>query len=163
QAGQQAEAARIAAEQLQAAVRRELLGNELDRQIPLDHLPQAAYAQAHQRGLRELRDDMGMSALWIRWQAPLIHADLNLTRSACSGSQGLRFASSTCFASILMKPMYSRATSAESMPPPDHWSSPRDTVLGTRLDGRTPECRERSGFTASRSGGQDVMRRSGVE
>src|SRR2546427_8055025 len=84
QAGQQAEAARIAAEQLQAAVRRELLGNELDRQIPLDHLPQAAYAQAHQRGLRELRDDMGMSALWIRWQAPLIHADLNLTRSAFS-------------------------------------------------------------------------------
>src|SRR2546426_2169826 len=84
QAGQQAEAARIAAEQLQAAVRRELLGNELDRQIPLDHLPQAAYAQAHQRGLRELRDDMGMSALWIRWQAAPIHADLNLTRSTFS-------------------------------------------------------------------------------
>src|SRR6266568_411299 len=81
---QQAEAARIAAEQLEAAVRRELLGNELDGQISLDHPPQAAYAQAHQRGLRELRDDMGMSALWIRWKAPLIHADLDLKPSVFS-------------------------------------------------------------------------------
>ncbi len=84
QPGQQAEAARIAAEQLEAAVRRELLGNELDGQISLDHPPQAAYAQAHQRGLRELRDDMGMSALWIRWKAPLIHADLDLKPSVFS-------------------------------------------------------------------------------
>src|SRR5206468_12545553 len=84
QPGQQAEAARIAAEQLEAAVRRELLGNELDGQISLDHPPQAAYAQAHQRGLRELRDDMGMSALWIRWKAPLIHTDLALTPSVFS-------------------------------------------------------------------------------
>src|SRR6266403_523413 len=84
QSVRQPEPADIAPEQLQAAVRRELLGHELDRQIPLDHSPQAAYAQAHQRGLRELRDDMGMSALWIRWKAPLIHTDLALTPSVFS-------------------------------------------------------------------------------
>jgi hypothetical protein len=33
--------------QLQAAVRRERLGHELDREITLDHPPQARYAQAH--------------------------------------------------------------------------------------------------------------------
>src|SRR5207247_5959378 len=32
-----------------------------DGQIWLEHPPQAAYGQAHQRGLRELRDDMWMS------------------------------------------------------------------------------------------------------
>jgi len=82
----QAESAHIAAEQLQTAVRRELLGNELDRQISLDHPPQTAYAQAHQRGLRELRDDMGMSALWIGWQAPRIHTALDLAPSVISDS-----------------------------------------------------------------------------
>jgi hypothetical protein len=68
------EPVQVAADQLQAAVGRELLSHELDRQITLDHAPQAPYSQAHQRGLLELRDDMGMSVLWIRWKAPLIHA-----------------------------------------------------------------------------------------
>jgi hypothetical protein len=73
QAGHHITPVQISAHQLQAAARREILLHELDRQITLDHAPQAPYAQAHQRGLLELRDDMGMSALSIRWKAPLIH------------------------------------------------------------------------------------------
>src|SRR5438034_7050127 len=57
QSGIQAEPADIAVEQLEPAVRRQLLRHELDRQISLDHLPQAAYAQTHQRGLRERKSD----------------------------------------------------------------------------------------------------------
>jgi len=34
---------------------------------------QGAYAQAHQRGLRESREDMGMSDLLIRGSARLMH------------------------------------------------------------------------------------------
>ena len=56
QPARQLDPAQVAAQQFQAAVRRELLGNERDRQIPLDHLPQGAYAQAHQRGLLESRE-----------------------------------------------------------------------------------------------------------
>jgi hypothetical protein len=63
----------VAAQQFQPAVRRELLRNERDRQIPLDHLPQGAYAQAHQRGLLESESDVGTSTLLIRGQAPLMH------------------------------------------------------------------------------------------
>ena len=78
------EPVQIAADQLQAAVGRELLAHELDRQITLDHAPQAPYSQAHQRGLLELRDDMGMSALSIRWKAPLIHATRSFLPSGIS-------------------------------------------------------------------------------
>src|SRR5206468_969341 len=73
QSGIQAEPADIAVEQLEPAVRRPLLRHELDRQISLDHLPQAAYAQTHQRGLRERKSDVGTSALLIRGEAPLMH------------------------------------------------------------------------------------------
>ena len=73
QPARQIDPAHVAAQQFEAAVRRELLGNERDRQIPLDHLPQRAYAQAHQRGLHESRVDMGMSTLLIRGSAPLVH------------------------------------------------------------------------------------------
>src|SRR5438445_5118086 len=59
----QAEPAHVAMEQLEPAVRRQLLRHELDRQISLDHLPQAAYAQTYQRGLRERKSDVGTSAL----------------------------------------------------------------------------------------------------
>src|SRR5207245_6403531 len=69
----QAEPAHVAMEQLEPAVRRQLLRHELDRQISLDHLPQAAYAQTHQRGLRERKSDVGTSALLIRGEAPLMH------------------------------------------------------------------------------------------
>ncbi len=41
----------VAPEQLQAAVRGQLLGYELDMPRPLDHPSQARYAQTHQRGL----------------------------------------------------------------------------------------------------------------
>jgi hypothetical protein len=58
-----------------------LLGNEHDGQIPLDHLPQGAYAQAHQRSLHESKVDMGISTFLIRGTAPLVH----LTHS-CSPS-----------------------------------------------------------------------------
>src|SRR3546814_8966321 len=39
------------------------LGHELDREITLDHPPQARYAQAHQRGLQCERECMGMLSL----------------------------------------------------------------------------------------------------
>ena len=73
QPARQFDLAHVPAQQFQAAVRREPLGNERDRQISLDHLSQRAYAQAHQRGLRGSREDMGMSALLIRGSAPLMH------------------------------------------------------------------------------------------
>ena len=72
QSARQIEPVHVAADQLQPAVRRQVLGDERDGQIPLDHLPQRAYAQAHQRGLRESRVDMGMSSLLIRGIAPLM-------------------------------------------------------------------------------------------
>src|SRR3989441_11143932 len=71
QSGIQAERGDLAVEQLEPAVRRQLLRHELDRQISLDRLPQAAYAQTHQRGLRERKSDVGTSALLIRGEAPL--------------------------------------------------------------------------------------------
>jgi hypothetical protein len=63
----------VPAEQLEPTVGRERLRYERDRQIPLDHLPQGAYAQAHQRGLHESKSDVGTSALLIRRKAPLMH------------------------------------------------------------------------------------------
>jgi len=65
--------AQVAAQQFQTAVRRQLLRDERDRQIPLDHLSQGAYAQAHQRGLRESKSDVGTSTPLIRGEAPLMH------------------------------------------------------------------------------------------
>ena len=73
QAARELEVPHIPPQQFEAAVRRELLGHECDRQISLDHLPQGAYAQTHQRGLRELKSDVGTSALLIRGEAPLMH------------------------------------------------------------------------------------------
>src|SRR5207245_8633476 len=73
QSGIQAEPAHIAVEQLEPAVRRQLLRHALNRQISLDHLPQPAYAQTHQRGLRERKSDVGTSALLIHRKAPLMH------------------------------------------------------------------------------------------
>jgi hypothetical protein len=73
QAARKLEAAHVPPHQFEATVRGELLRDERDRQIPLDHLPQRLYAQAHQRGLRESKSDMGMSALLIRREAPLMH------------------------------------------------------------------------------------------
>jgi hypothetical protein len=45
----------VASEELEAAVRRPALRNELDGEITLDHPPQTPYLQAHQRGLLESR------------------------------------------------------------------------------------------------------------
>jgi hypothetical protein len=65
--------AQITREQLQTAVRRERLGHELDREITLDHPPQARYRQAHQRGLHCERECMGMLSLETALEASLIH------------------------------------------------------------------------------------------
>ena len=65
--------AQIASEQLQAAIRRERLRHELDRQITLDHSSQARYAQPHQRGLQCEGSDVGAFSLKSTPGAPLIH------------------------------------------------------------------------------------------
>jgi hypothetical protein len=69
----------IAPEQLQAAVRRERLGDELDREITLDHPPQARYAQAHQRGLQCERECIGVFSLKSALEASLIHVPRTVT------------------------------------------------------------------------------------
>jgi hypothetical protein len=56
----------IAAQQFQPTVRRELLRDELDRQIALDHPAQARYAQPHQRGLQCEGMNVGPFSLIIR-------------------------------------------------------------------------------------------------
>jgi len=73
------EPVQVAAHQLKATVRREILLYELDRQITLDHSPQAPYAQAHQRGLQCEGSDIGVFSLSIAQEAPLIHIDRNFT------------------------------------------------------------------------------------
>ena len=73
QSARQRDPAHVPAQQFEATVRRELLTNERNRQIPLDHLSQRAYAQAHQRGLLESESDVGTSTLLIRGFAPLMH------------------------------------------------------------------------------------------
>jgi hypothetical protein len=65
--------AQIASEQLQAAVGRERLGHELDREITLDHPSQARYAQTHQRGLQWVRECIGVLSLETALEASLIH------------------------------------------------------------------------------------------
>src|SRR5262249_58714981 len=69
----QIDLAQIAPEQFQAAVRRERLGDELDREIPLAHPPQGRYRQAHQRGLQCARECIGVLSLETALEASLIH------------------------------------------------------------------------------------------
>ena len=69
----QVDLAQIPPEQLQAAVGRERLGHELDREITLDHPTQARYAQAHQRGLQCVRECIGVLSLETALEASLIH------------------------------------------------------------------------------------------
>jgi hypothetical protein len=73
QSAWQLDPAHVPAQQFEAAIGRELLRNARDRQIPLDHLSQRAYAQTHQRGLLESESDVGTSTLLIRGFAPLMH------------------------------------------------------------------------------------------
>ena len=84
QSARQLDPAHVTAQQFEAAVRRELLRNERNRQIPLDHLSQPAYAQAHQRGLLESESDVGTSTLLIRGFAPLMHFGRSGTPSVIS-------------------------------------------------------------------------------
>ena len=68
----------VAAEQLQPAVRGQLLVHELDMQLSLDHSSQARYAQTHQGGLLCVGSDMGMSSpLKNAQEAVLFHGVLN--------------------------------------------------------------------------------------
>jgi hypothetical protein len=69
----QIDLAQIAPEQFQAAVRRQRLRNELDREITLDPPPQARYAQTHQRGLQCVRECIGVLSLETALEASLIH------------------------------------------------------------------------------------------
>jgi len=84
QSARQREPAHVPAQQFEATVRRELLRNERNRQIPLDHLSQRAYAQAHQRGLLESESDVGTSTLLIRGFAPLMHFGRSVAPSVIS-------------------------------------------------------------------------------
>jgi hypothetical protein len=69
----QIDVAQIAPKQLQAAVRRERLGDKLNREITLDHPPQGRYRQAHQRGLQCERECIGLLSLETALEASLIH------------------------------------------------------------------------------------------
>jgi hypothetical protein len=69
----QIDLAQIAPEQFQPAVRGERLGDELDREITLDHPPQGRYRQAHQRGLQCARERIGVFSLETALEASLIH------------------------------------------------------------------------------------------
>ncbi len=62
----------VAAQQLQAAVRGQLLGRELDRQRALDHPSQARYAHTHQRGLLCVGSNVGAFSLSIAQGAFLL-------------------------------------------------------------------------------------------
>src|SRR2546422_11770856 len=84
QAARQLEPPQVSLQQFEAAVGRELLGHELDRQILLDHLPQGAYAQAHQRGLRCWGSNVGAFSLLITQEALLIHAESTIPASLFS-------------------------------------------------------------------------------
>jgi hypothetical protein len=69
------EALHVAPQQFEPAVGRELLRDEFDREISLDHSSQALYAQAHQKGLLWRGMDVGTSSLSIAREALLIHTD----------------------------------------------------------------------------------------
>ena len=75
----QIDLAQIAPQQLQTAVRRERLGDELDREITLDHPSQARYAQTHQRGLQWVRERIGVLSLKTALEASLIHVPRTFT------------------------------------------------------------------------------------
>ena len=75
----QVDPAQIAAEPLQAAVRGERLGHELDREIALDHPSHAREAQTHQRGLRCARECMAVLSRLIALEASLIHVPRTFT------------------------------------------------------------------------------------
>jgi hypothetical protein len=62
----------VAAQQLQAAVRGQLLVLELDMQRALDHPSQARYAQTHQRGLLCVGSNVGAFCLSIAREAFLL-------------------------------------------------------------------------------------------
>jgi hypothetical protein len=79
QSGGQREPLHVAPQQFEAAERRERLRNELDREITLDHSPQAVYAQAHQKGLLGRGMDVGASSLSMAQEALLIHTDHDFT------------------------------------------------------------------------------------
>jgi len=65
----------VAPQQFEAAEGRELLRDELDREISLDHPSQAVYAQAHQKGLQCVGSGVGTLSLSIAQEALLIHVD----------------------------------------------------------------------------------------
>jgi hypothetical protein len=73
QTGDHRELPEVATEELQPAVRRELLRHEFNAQIILDRSPQRPYLQAHQRGLPESMDGVGTSIHSMRGTAPLVH------------------------------------------------------------------------------------------
>ena len=75
----QLEQPEIPAQQLQTAVRGQLLRDELDGQIGLDDASQPRYRQPHQKGLQCVRDDVGTSSLKSAPGALLIHADRTFT------------------------------------------------------------------------------------
>ena len=70
----QLDPAEIPPEQLQAAVGSQRLGHELNREITLDHPPQAGYAQAHQMGLQREGSDVATFSLKTALGASLIHS-----------------------------------------------------------------------------------------
>jgi hypothetical protein len=72
QAARQLALPQVAAQQLQAAVRGQLLAPELDMQGPLDHSSQARYAQTHQRGLLCVGSNVGAFSLSIAQEAFLL-------------------------------------------------------------------------------------------
>jgi hypothetical protein len=69
----------IALQQLEAAVRSQRLGDELDRKITLDHSPQARYAHTHQRGLQCERECMAVLSLKSALGALLIQRFRSIT------------------------------------------------------------------------------------
>ena len=62
----------VPAQQLQPAIRGQLLAHELDVQLPLDHSSQARYAQTHQRGLLCEGSNVGAFSLSIAQEAVLL-------------------------------------------------------------------------------------------
>ena len=70
----------VAPEQLQAAVRGQLLVHELDMQWTLDHPSQARYAQTHQRGLLCEGSNIGVFSLKTTQEAFLLQVDRGFTQ-----------------------------------------------------------------------------------
>ena len=70
----QTEQAEVPTQQLQPTIRGQLLRHELDGEIGRDDAAHPRYRQPHQKGLRCVRGDMGMSSLKSAPGALLIHA-----------------------------------------------------------------------------------------